>query len=95
LNASVGATYVNSCQSLHDWQYDDGTSIHTTNNFKKLINLKTQKTFIACYDGSGSYATHVGNAEIKQHGRAYILTNVHYTLQGKAPIEQWDIEAAC
>jgi hypothetical protein len=51
------------------------------NNFKKLINPKTQKTFITGYDGSGSYATHIGNAEIKQHGRAYILTNVHYAPQ--------------
>jgi hypothetical protein len=81
LNASVGATYANSRQSLHDWQYDDGASIHTTNNFKKLINPKIQKTFITGHDGSGSYATHIGNAEIKQHGRAYILTNVHYAPQ--------------
>jgi hypothetical protein len=81
LNASVGATYANSRQLLHNWQYNNDASIHTTNNFKKLINPKIQKTFIMGHDRSGSYATHVGNAEIKQHRRVYILTNIHYVLQ--------------
>jgi hypothetical protein len=65
LNASVGAPYINSRRSLHDWQYNDGASIHTTNNFKKLANPKAQKTFVTGHDGSGSYATHISNAEIK------------------------------
>jgi hypothetical protein len=65
LNPSINITYANFCQLSHDWHHDNNILIRTTNNFKKSINPKTQKTFIMGHNKSGSYATHIGNTEIK------------------------------
>jgi hypothetical protein len=62
----------------HDWQHDDGASIHTTN---KLINPIQKTVFIRGHDNSGSYCTHIGAVKIVQHGNTITLLNVHYAPQ--------------
>jgi hypothetical protein len=65
----------------HDWQYDDGASIHTTNKFEEFVNPIKKKVFIRGHDNSNRYCTHIGTVKIVQHGNIITLLDVHYAPQ--------------